>query len=788
MNIPEGSKIIKPQEGGQERFVRSNVDVCFFGGILGGGKEQPLDSHVLTPKGWVTMGDITVGSIVMTPFDGEAKVTDVFPQGVKDIYRVTTSDGRTCECGLEHLWTVRTESQIDEYENGGKIWGNYSTVKTKDIIEMMNSFKCVWLPINNAIPFKNYNDGARALSNIDLGTSTYIPNEILFGSISIRKKIFLKIFREKGCAADLDIASFFMKDNRFSDDFISLCRGLGYIAHKFKEGDFCKIFVYHGEDYDHVKIVSIEKVRQAEAQCILIDSPKHLYITDDYITTHNTFGSILGMAEPTLDPNFRAIFIRKSLNDLKTAGSVVDSFKDAYGGIINVKVSENPRMTFPSGAYIEARQVQNEDPKKIIEEWKGVQADALCWEELTSYSWHTFSYIMSRCRGRAKWSGKVRATLNPKKRHWVRKWLDWYIDPITGYVIPERDGVVRFYYLNGDNVEDLVWGDTKKEVYYKCKIDIDRKISKLGGDVKYEDLIKSFTFYKGSLAENKELLKNSPGYVGSVVATGGKKSQILIEGNWNVDEDDDSESPIPAHAARAIFEIEPMTNGDRWITADLADKGTDNFLAIVWDGLHVMDIIIKGKTTPRENAEMLHEIAVRYDISDNHIIFDGNNAAYINDYIPEAVPFVSYKIPRGMYARKAASLKDESYLRLVYLINNELISFDPKVANRIYYHQKMKEQIPISTEFVEECSVVRFKDQPSGKKRLFGKHEMNLALGKGRSMDLLDPMAMRMYPLCMYEYGSELESTMGYEREEEDEMVKFRCRNNVNIYDESTWA
>lgn len=52
-----------------------------------------------------------------------------------------------------------------------------------------------------------------------------------------------------------------------------------------------------------------------------------------------SFGAILSVAEPSLDPNFRAIFIRKSLNDLKTAGYVVDTFKDAYGNIISVKVS-----------------------------------------------------------------------------------------------------------------------------------------------------------------------------------------------------------------------------------------------------------------------------------------------------------------------------------------------------------------------------------------------------------------------------------------------------------------
>lgn len=502
-----------------------------------------------------------------------------------------------------------------------------------------------------------------------------------------------------------------------------------------------------------------------------------------------TFGAILATAEPTLDPNFRGIFIRKTLSDLKTAGSVVDTFKDAYGDIIRTKVSDNPRMTFPSGAYIEARQVQNEEPKKIVEEWKGVQMDFCAWEELTSYDWHTFTYIMSRCRGRAKWTGKVRATLNPKKNHWVREWLDWYIDPISGYVIPERDGVVRYFYLNGDYVKDLVWGDSKEEVYKKCRVDIDRKIEKLGGKTKYEDLIKSFTFYKGSLAENTALLENNPGYIGSVAATGGRTSQILIEGNWNVSEEDESEAPIPSHIARQVFMNDPQTNGDRWVTADLADKGTDNFVALVWDGLHIIDMVIMEKSVPRKNAEVLHNLAKKYDIADSHIVFDGNNAAYMNDYIPDAVPFISYYPPVGMYARSAKSLKAEAFLRMAYIINNNYLSFDDKVANRIYNHQKLDNNVTVEAEFVEECSVVRFVEENSGKKRLMSKKEMNQHLGKGRSMDLLDPIAIRMYPFAMYEYGSELSETSIDKRDMDDEKISvIEQARKGNIFNDSFWA
>lgn len=47
---------------------------------------------------------------------------------------------------------------------------------------------------------------------------------------------------------------------------------------------------YQGGKYELMdKIVSVETVGEMDVQCILIDSEEHLYLTDDYIVTHNTY-------------------------------------------------------------------------------------------------------------------------------------------------------------------------------------------------------------------------------------------------------------------------------------------------------------------------------------------------------------------------------------------------------------------------------------------------------------------------------------------------------------------
>jgi hypothetical protein len=122
-----------------------------------------------------------------------------------------------------------------------------------------------------------------------------------------------------------------------------------------------------------------------------------------------------------------------------------------------------------------------------------------------------------------------------------------------------------------------------------------------------------------------------------------------------------------------------------------------------------------------------------------------------------------------MYGRMAYNLKSECYMRLVEAIKRQYLSFDDAMANRLYDHANLKQQITIQDEFREECAVVRFKDMPSGKKALMSKKEMNAKLGKNRSMDLLDPCAMRFLPVLEYPYGEELAKTMTIAINDDDE-------------------
>ncbi|MFF8530839.1 PhoH family protein [Streptomyces sp. NPDC015532] len=74
------------------------------------GRAQPRFTNVLTPDGWRPIGDLQVGDLVVGSNGEPTPVLGVYPQGEKDIYRVTAQDGSWTLCCGEHLWTVRTAS------------------------------------------------------------------------------------------------------------------------------------------------------------------------------------------------------------------------------------------------------------------------------------------------------------------------------------------------------------------------------------------------------------------------------------------------------------------------------------------------------------------------------------------------------------------------------------------------------------------------------------------------------------------------------------------------------
>lgn len=100
------------------------------------GKAQPLWSPVLTPSGWTTMGELQVGDVVVGENNDNGRVVQLFPQGIKDYYRINFDDGTSVECCDDHLWKVLDGSRRIR---SNKLYGQHMVVTTNELRHSISS-------------------------------------------------------------------------------------------------------------------------------------------------------------------------------------------------------------------------------------------------------------------------------------------------------------------------------------------------------------------------------------------------------------------------------------------------------------------------------------------------------------------------------------------------------------------------------------------------------------------------------------------------------------------------
>lgn len=126
-------------------------------GAMGSGKAQPLTSKILKTNGeWILMKDIKVGDEIFDGLGNPTKVIGVYPQGLKDVYELTTYDNRKCLASSEHLWKVRSIKQRSKYNKCISILEQYFKIYTTlELVEDINKEvkKRVQIPVPKKLEY-----------------------------------------------------------------------------------------------------------------------------------------------------------------------------------------------------------------------------------------------------------------------------------------------------------------------------------------------------------------------------------------------------------------------------------------------------------------------------------------------------------------------------------------------------------------------------------------------------------------------------------------------------------
>jgi replicative DNA helicase len=101
-------------------------DFIIIAGRPSMGKAQPLDAKIKTMTGWKGMGELRLGDELASVDGRRSLVSGIFPQGVKPVFRVTFSDGRSTTCTGEHLWRVHYRG-----------WPDARVLETSQVAELL---------------------------------------------------------------------------------------------------------------------------------------------------------------------------------------------------------------------------------------------------------------------------------------------------------------------------------------------------------------------------------------------------------------------------------------------------------------------------------------------------------------------------------------------------------------------------------------------------------------------------------------------------------------------------
>lgn len=223
-----------------------------------------------------------------------------------------------------------------------------------------------------------------------------------------------------------------------------------------------------------------------------------------------------------------------------------------------------------------------------------------------------------------------------------------------------------------------------------------------------------------------------PNYIEQLKKADPITRERLLYGNFEYDDD-----PYKLFNYDKILDI--FTNnaerGKRYCTIDVAGKGQDKTVIMIWDGLFIEKIIVK----PNISSEELDTILVENNIPRSQCVADEDGVGFglvkdtkgIKAFVNNSSP-IKTKSEQRNKLQNYANLKSQCWFELAHYVENGMIGCYRQID------QEIKEMLIEELEQIKQIDAD--KDTPL---RIISKDRIREQIG--RSTDLSDAMMMRLF-------------------------------------------
>lgn len=350
---PFSEKQMKVLNWWTEKSPVNDMFMCIADGSVRSGKALIYSSILYTPDGCKKMSEIKVGDYVFNRVGKPVKVIGVFPQGKLDVYEVEFHDGSKTTCCSSHLWSYADRNSI---RNGDE---KLFTSTLCDIMKDLDGLKHrkylhdragkYRFPINGCVEFTERYITEYQKNFAIFANDNGIPDEYKYNSKEVRLKVLADVINtDKSVYVKSGTYIMFCTTlKKFFSDVVEVARSLGlyvntnkkkYLQYNKDDNYYCcsikvnmdlynliieeykkKINLSLDKGKDWRLITSITHKGKEECQCIYVDDEEHLYLTDNFIVTHNTVAMALSFV----------MFMMNNFNQQNAAmtGKSVGSFR-----------------------------------------------------------------------------------------------------------------------------------------------------------------------------------------------------------------------------------------------------------------------------------------------------------------------------------------------------------------------------------------------------------------------------------------------------------------------------